>query len=95
MAYVVVPNEATKTSAGNSLQAAGADLDFVEFVIYQTDTDWIRDYGPRFIFADDERVIVDVIYGTPRPLDDAFPTFLASDWGEPVLICRSTTAAGP
>jgi agmatine/peptidylarginine deiminase len=45
---------------------------------------WIRDYGPRFIFEDGSRAMVDHTYNRSyRPLDNAFPDYLASLWGEP------------
>jgi len=81
--YIVVTGSSQQASATSTLQSAGADLGQVQFITYTTNTVWIRDYGPRFICEDDHRAIVDHIYNRPRPLDDAFPGFLATLWGEP------------
>ena len=83
-AYVLVLNASDQANATATLSAAGADMDYVEFIEYVSDTGWIRDYGPRFIFQDDVRGIVDPIYGDARPRDDAFPTALGEMWYEPV-----------
>ena len=82
--YVVVSGASEQASATSTLTAAGADMDQVEFITYTTNTVWIRDYGPRFIFEDNVRAIVNHDYNRPRPLDDAFPPFLGTLWGEEV-----------
>jgi agmatine/peptidylarginine deiminase len=81
--YIVVTDGSQQASATAALQGAGADLGQVEFITYTTNTVWMRDYGPRFIAEDGQRAIVDHTYNRPRPLDDAFPDFLSSLWGEP------------
>jgi agmatine/peptidylarginine deiminase len=82
--YIVVFGPSQQASATATLQGAGANLDQVEFITYTTDSVWIRDYGPRFISEDGQRAIVDHTYNRPlRPLDDAFPDFLSTLWGEP------------
>ena len=83
-AYVLVLNASDQANATATLSAAGADMDYVEFIQYVSDTGWIRDYGPRFIFQDNVRGIVDPIYGAARPRDDAFPAALGEMWHEPV-----------
>ena len=82
--YVVVDTTSEQTSAGSALASAGADMSQVEFIVRTTDTVWIRDYGPRFIFEDGIRAIVDHTYNRPRPNDDAFNAFLGPLWGETV-----------
>ena len=42
-------------------------------VVTPTDTIWIRDYGPRYVYEGRCRAIVDHTYNRPRPLDDALP----------------------
>lgn len=39
-----------------------------------TDSIWMRDYGPRYAFEGNVRVLIDHTYNRPRPNDDAFPT---------------------
>ncbi len=73
--YVYVPNtagiqEVQTWMIGN----AGADPDRVNVIVQPTDTIWIRDFGPRYVFEGDVRAIVDHTYNRPRPLDDAVPS---------------------
>jgi len=70
--HVVVNNASTQTSATTDLAAAGANMSRVKFFTRTIDSIWIRDYGPRYCFEGDCRVIVDHTYNRPRPNDDAF-----------------------
>ncbi|UCD75690.1 MAG: agmatine deiminase family protein [Phycisphaerales bacterium] len=81
--YILVTGSSQQNSCTNTLTSAGADMSQVEFITYTTNTGWIRDYGPRFFFEDGSRAMMDHTYNRPRPLDDAFPDFLAGLWGEP------------
>ncbi|MBN2562624.1 MAG: agmatine deiminase family protein [Phycisphaerae bacterium] len=92
--WVVVDSSSEQTSAYNSLNTAGADMDQVEFIIRTTDTVWIRDYGPRYIFEDDNRAIIDHTYNRPRPNDNTFNDYLASLWGEPEYKIPLTHGGG-
>ena len=80
--YIVVWNASLQASATATLTGAGADMSQVEFIIVDTDTVWIRDYGPRFISEDGHRAIVDHTYNRPRPLDNQIPDYIAALWGE-------------
>lgn len=82
-AYVLVRNASEQTAATSAFTAAGANMSRVQFITYTTDTGWIRDYGPIFIFQDGTRAVIDAIYGASRPLDDAFPDALSNMWYEP------------
>ena len=42
-----------------SLAAGGVNMSRVNFVVRTTDTIWIRDYGPRYIYQGGCRAIVD------------------------------------
>ena len=81
--HILVTGSSQQSGATSVLQGAGADMSQVDFITYSANTVWIRDYGPRFIREDDQRAIVDHVYNRPRPLDDAFPDYLAILWGEP------------
>jgi len=81
--WVVVDNESEQNAVYSALAAAGAAMDQVQFITRVTDTVWIRDYGPRYIFEDGVRTIIDHTYNRPRPNDDAFNDYLAVLWGEP------------
>lgn len=73
--YVVVDNAAEQITAATAIQAAGANMNRVRFLVRTTDTVWIRDYGPRYIYEGNCRAIIDHVYNRPRPNDDALPTF--------------------
>jgi agmatine deiminase len=71
VAYELDGDVAAATAAFTS---AGADLGKVEFIKANLDAIWIRDYGPRYVYEGDTRVIVDHVYNRPqRPNDDKFP----------------------
>ncbi len=80
--YILVWSPSLQTSATTTLTNAGADMSQVEFIVVDTDSVWIRDYGPRFISEDGHRAIVDHTYNRPRPLDNQVPDFIAALWGE-------------
>ena len=79
--YVGIDNAAGVTSATNTLQSAGTNMARVQFFTKTLDTIWIRDYGPRFVYEGNVRVIVDHTYNRPRPNDDAFPDYFAGVMG--------------
>ncbi|MCA9294353.1 MAG: agmatine deiminase family protein [Phycisphaerales bacterium] len=74
-AYVVVDTASEQTSAASFISAAGANMANVEFIVRTTDTIWIRDYGPRFIYEGGVRAIVDHTYNRPRPNDNALSSY--------------------
>ena len=84
MMFVVVDNASQQSDATSTFTSAGVDLSQVEFITRSTDTVWIRDYGPRFIFEDGVRAIVDHTYNRPRPNDNAFNAYVGGLWGEAV-----------
>ncbi len=79
--YVVV-SAGLQASAQSTLTNAGANLSQVQFVIANSDSVWIRDYGPRFIDDNGRRAIVDHVYNRPRPNDDLVPGVFATLLGE-------------
>ncbi|MCL4220413.1 MAG: agmatine deiminase family protein [Phycisphaerales bacterium] len=88
--FVVTDTTTERSSASITIQARGADMSRVEFVVRTTDSIWIRDYGPRYIYLGVQpdgsggvRAIVDHTYNRPRPNDNALPAFWASVRGEP------------
>jgi len=84
LAYIVVDTASEQTSAAATLQAGGVDLSRVRFVVRTTDTVWIRDYGPRYIYEGGCRAIIDHVYNRPRPNDDTFPAFFGPLTRRPV-----------
>jgi hypothetical protein len=92
--YIVVTGASQQSSATSTLTAAGADMDQVEFITYTSNSVWIRDYGPRFIFEDDSRAMVDHTYNRPRPLDNLFTDYLSGLWNEPEYDLPLTHGGG-
>lgn len=92
--WVVVDSSSEQSSAYNTLAANGADMSQVQFIIRTTDTVWIRDYGPRYIFEDGVRTIIDHNYNRPRPNDNAFNDYLSVLWGEPQYDIPLTHGGG-
>lgn len=80
--FLVVAGPAQESSARSTLSGAGADLSRVEFMQLPSDTVWIRDYGPRTLFVDAARSLMDHIYNRPRPNDDQVPSGIAGVTGE-------------
>ncbi len=77
-AYVVVDTAAEQATVTTTLAGAGADMARVRFLVTPTDTIWIRDYGPRYVYEGDCRVVVDHTYNRPRPADDVLPAAFAA-----------------
>ena len=66
--------------AQSDFQSAGVNMSNVEFLNATTDSYWIRDFGPWYIFNGKEPAIVDNIYNRPRPNDDNLPSHFADYW---------------
>lgn len=92
---ILCENQATISSAQNSLNAAGVNWSSnVEFLITPTNSIWIRDYGPNSVYAGgvDSLYLVDWIYNRPsRRKDDTVSTTLAPYLGVPLY----TTSKSP
>jgi agmatine/peptidylarginine deiminase len=83
--WVLVENSSQQSSAYSTLEAYGAVMSNVEFITYDGDSVWIRDYGPRYTYEDSLRTIIDFTYNRPtRPKDNAFNEFLATLWNQPL-----------
>ena len=81
--YCIV-STSQQSQAQNSFQSAGVDMSNVTFVNAPTDSYWVRDYGPWYIFEDREPAIVDNIYNRPRPNDDNISGVFANFWQIPM-----------
>ncbi len=66
--------------ANSILRAQNPDLSRIIPVVRTTDTIWIRDYGPRYVYEGDVRIISDHTYNgfQFRPNDDAQPVGFAT-----------------
>lgn len=81
--YCVV-SSSYQSSAQSSFQNAGVNMNNVTFVNAPTDSYWIRDYGPWYIFEDRNPAIVDNRYNRPRPNDDNMSEVFANFWNIPL-----------
>jgi agmatine/peptidylarginine deiminase len=79
---LVVAGPDQQDDAETDLANAGADLSRVAFIQTPSDSVWIRDYGPRTLYVDDERSLMDHAYNRPRPNDDQVPDGIAGVTGE-------------
>jgi agmatine/peptidylarginine deiminase len=81
--YMIVSSYSDTTSIKSYLTSHGCPTDSVKFLQHSTNSVWIRDYGPWWIWQQTswDRAIVDWDYNRPRPLDDAVPEWLATYFG--------------
>jgi len=77
----IVSGVSAESSARSTYTSGGVNMANVGFIHAPTNSIWIRDYGPWFIFDDDQLAIVDHIYNRPRPLDDVIPGIVGTEWG--------------
>jgi agmatine/peptidylarginine deiminase len=93
--YTIVANSSQQASATSSYISGGVNMDNAFFIIAPTNSIWVRDYGPWFIFdGSGDYGIVDPVYNRPRPYDDLIPGVIGSEWGVPVYGMDLTTAGG-
>ena len=59
-----------------------------------SDSYWVRDYGPWYIFEDRNPAIVDNIYNRPRPNDDEISGVFANFWNIPMYGMRLEHTGG-
>ena len=81
--YCIV-STSQQSSAQSSFQNAGVNMSNVHFVNAASDSYWVRDYGPWYIFEDRNPAIVDNIYNRPRPNDDNMSGVFANYWQIPM-----------
>ena len=83
--YVICASQAQATTAMNYFISQGLPVDSMEFPVQATNSVWIRDYGPWWVWRQNswDRGIVDWIYNRPRPADDVIPEWIAADGSIP------------
>ena len=91
--YCIVSNS-YQSQAQSSFQNAGVNMDRVTFVNAPSDSYWVRDYGPWYIFEDRHPAIVDNIYNRPRPNDDNMSQVFANFWQIPMYGMRLEHTGG-
>ncbi len=91
--YCIVTNS-QQNQAQNTFQNAGVNMSNLTFVNAQSDSYWVRDYGPWYIFEDRNPAIVDNIYNRPRPNDDNMSQVFANFWNIPMYGMRLEHTGG-
>ena len=81
--YCIV-SSSYQSSAQSSFQSAGVNMSNVTWVNAPSDSYWVRDYGPWYIFEDRNPAIVDNVYNRPRPNDDNMSGVFANFWQIPM-----------
>lgn len=71
--YIGVPSTTSRNDATTRLTAAGANLSNVVFFTVPLNSIWARDYGPRYVYEGDVRIVTDHRYYSSRPQDDDQP----------------------
>jgi agmatine deiminase len=78
----IVANESQELAVTSQYSGYGVNLDHCSFLYAPTNSYWVRDYGPWFVFdGNDEPGIVNFPYNRPRPNDDNIPDSVASMLG--------------
>lgn len=83
---ILVNDQKQLKTAVKIAEASKADLAHVKFFIFELDTIWLRDFGPRFIQTQTGAQSIDFYYDGTRPKDDYFP----NNWGEIAGIKNKT-----
>lgn len=74
----IVANGTEQNTVTTQYQNNGVNMDNTDFLIAPTNSYWVRDYGPWFVFdGNGEPGIVDFPYNRPRPFDDDIPIEMA------------------
>ena len=83
-----------QSSARSSFTNAGVNMSRVTFVNANSDSYWVRDYGPWYIFAGRTPAIVDNVYNRPRQNDDVIPSAFATFWDIPMYSMNLVHTGG-
>ena len=81
MVTTIVASSLEENDASSAYTSGGVNMVNTQFLIAPTNSIWTRDYGPWFVFEDEQLAIVDHIYNRPRPYDDVIPQVIGSEWG--------------
>ena len=78
--YCIVTSS-QQNNARNTFQNAGCTMSNITFYNMSTDSYWVRDFGPWYIFNDLEPAIVDNAYNRPRDNDNMVPVHMGQQLG--------------
>ena len=91
--YVIV-KQSLQSTAHNKFQQAGCKMSNIFYFNMTTDSYWVRDYGPWYIFNDLQPAIVDNVYNRPRQYDNMVPVNMGQLLGLPVYGMNLTHTGG-
>ena len=91
--YVIV-SSSQQNSANNTFQNAGCNMSNITYYNMSTDSYWVRDYAPWYIFNDLEPAIVDNVYNRPRQNDNMVPIYMGQKLGLTVYGMNLTHTGG-
>ena len=91
--YVVV-SSSQQNSANSTFQNAGCNMNNITYYNMNTDSYWIRDFGPWYIFNDLTPAIVDNAYNRPRNNDNMVPVHMGQELGLTVYGMNLTHTGG-
>ena len=91
--YVIVTSS-QQNSARSTFQNAGCNMNNITYFNMSTDSYWVRDFGPWYIFNDLEPAIVDNVYNRPRPNDNMVPIYMGQELGLNVYGMNLTHTGG-
>ncbi|MGN0032682.1 MAG: agmatine deiminase family protein [Candidatus Limimorpha sp.] len=81
---ITIVSTSYQSQAQQQYQNYGVNMNNCIFVNAPTDSYWVRDYGPWYIFEGRNPAIVDNIYNRPRPNDDNVSSVFANYWDIPM-----------
>ncbi len=92
--YVIV-SSSNQSAAQSVFTSNSINMSNVRWIVAASDSYWVRDYGPWFIFnADNDMQIVDFVYNRPRPNDNAIPQAVANNMGLGLYSMELTQTGG-
>ena len=91
--YVIVTSS-QESSARSTFQNAGCNMSNITYYNMTTDSYWVRDYGPWYIFNDLQPAIVDNVYNRPRQNDNLVPINMGQQLGLTVYGMNLTHTGG-
>jgi len=83
---ILVNDKKQLKTAVELAESTGANLNHVSFFVFELDTIWLRDFGPRFLETESTPESIDFYYDGTRPKDDQFP----NHWGELAGVKNTT-----
>ena len=91
--YCIV-SSSYENQARSTFQNAGCSMNNITFYNMATDSYWVRDYAPWYIFNDLEPAIVDNVYNRPRYNDNLAPINMGQQLGLTVYGMNLTHTGG-